>query len=126
MSVLFRFPLNKDFSAIIYPKSSKARKILRLLIKEFQKNNGYMSRHRLSSFASSIKQGKFLWHNSPFYSSRKYTYKIIKDMMGMGMLEFRVGNVGGKFKRGYFLEFTEFSRRLGSIARKWEKCFENS
>lgn len=78
----------------------------------------------MSEFASSVQAGKYLWHNTEFRASRKYVYMVIKDLIKMGMIQYRHGYVGPKLKEGYFIEFTEFEKRLNTIAKHWRKYFQ--
>ena len=123
MVLLFEWPLNKDFSRVIYPRKSKARIIAALLFEKFKKNQGFMSKHKVSEFCSDVQTGKYLWRNAEFKASRKYVYAILKGLVKMGMVQFRVGRVGSDWRQGYFLEFTEFEKRLLIISRRWRKEF---
>lgn len=84
-------------------------------------HQGYLSRHAVSEFASSVQSGKFLWHNAVFRASRKYVYMVVNDLIKMGMIQYYVDS---KLKEGYFVEFTEFDKRLETIAKHWREYFQ--
>jgi hypothetical protein len=124
MPLTFDWPLDKSLSAVVYPKESKARIILEFLAERFRENQGYLSRHAVSDFASSVQSGKFLWHNAVFRASRKYVYMVVNDLIKMGMIQYRHGYVGSRLREGYFVEFTEFDKRLETIAKRWREYFQ--
>lgn len=115
--------LYPDFASIIYPANTKQRIVLHFLIGELKEKKGHFSKHALNTFATSIRNGSFLWKNKPFKASRRLVYYVWRDLLQMGMVSWSKRYVGDSLKEGFFVEFQDFRKNLEKISDRWEKEF---
>lgn len=116
-------PREHSIASIIFPKNSKSRVILEALLKELKASRERgMSRHALKDFADRLAKGSFIWHNMQFHCSQRQVYKIVATLRKLGMLRLEK-RFQDKYER-YYVSFTDFSKNLNLIVRKWEEEFQ--